>query len=118
MSKCDFCDEPAHADAQMHAGGSWAYFCSSHFSTRTHKGPSTILKKRKTGVQATGDICDGTLISGNMCSSIVTIECNHCGEERRMEPDSETYVCEDCGYTVKYDVMQLTMDGEGTDDDY
>jgi len=115
--KCDMCGEPAYADAPITQGGPWAYLCQTHYSSRACSTPGTILKTPKTGATATNVKCDGSLVEGNCLSSVVTIECNNCGEERRMEPDSDQYVCGGCGYTVKYDVMQLTIDGEDYSDE-
>ena len=118
MPKCDLCEDMASHDAPTENGGPWAFLCQSHYKNRQAFTKGTKLKLETKSADATGQECGGRLVSGNMLSSVVTIACEDCGEERRMEPDSDHYTCNGCGASVSYCVMDATMDGEGDDFDY
>jgi len=117
QKKCDMCGETAYADAPITQGGPWAYLCKTHYSSRACSTPGTVLKLLVPDAPVVDLACGGALVEGNCLSSVVTIECNNCGEERRMEPDSHQYNCSGCGYHVRYSVMDLTIENEDYSDE-
>lgn len=115
MPACDLC---GHADGIYDAPtlfGSWANMCETCYKKQPQSqiGSKRALKVKK-NIEAHNTVVQGILISDPeeaQYDSVADIQCPMCNCIRSLEPDAEgTYICEDCGATVKFDVFQMCLD--------
>lgn len=114
MPKCDICGKyEAKVDGPTR-DGPWAFMCGGCYEKIGIPGLGSWLEQAKPVPKGVGkEVAKAQLVSGVkdvMFDSVAEVECPHCGEIRRVEPDvNYTFTCEGCGEKLKCDVEYVRM---------